>query len=385
MITKILFWSAIGFIAYTYFFFPLMTLLRGLFWRTPIQQAKITPSVSLIIAAYNEAQNIAAKIDNSLALDYPREKLEIVIASDGSTDGTDEIVRRYASQGIRLLSLPRRGKAPALNAAVAAANGEVLVFSDANSMYAPDAIQALVRPFADPEVGGVAGNQVYLKEKRHGAASAGEHSYWNYDRKLKQFQSEAGNTISATGAIYAIRRSLFQTVPSGVTDDFTISTGVIAQGMRLVFAADAVAYEPVAGTGSREFSRKVRVISRGLRAVLARHELLNPFSYGFYAIQLWSHKVLRRLVVFPLLVVLITSPLLWTQGMFYQAITVGQALFYGCGAVGFRFQSKKWGQIPIFAVPFFFCMVNAASLIATFNLLRGHRIEIWETKRQTAG
>src|SRR5690606_11676330 len=141
--------------------------------------------VSLIIAAYNEAQNIAAKIDNSLALDYPREKLEIVIASDGSTDGTDEIVRRYASQGIRLLSLPRRGKAPALNAAVAAANGEVLVVSDANSMYAPDAIQALVRPFADPEVGGVAGNQVYLKEQRHGAASAGEHSYWNYDRKLK--------------------------------------------------------------------------------------------------------------------------------------------------------------------------------------------------------
>lgn len=196
---EVIFWSALGIIVYTYGLFPLITLLRGFLWRTPYRSAEITPSVSLIIAAYNEAQSIGAKLDNVLALAYPRDKLEVIVASDGSTDGTDEIVRGYAAHGIRLLSLPRRGKAPALNAAVAAATGEILVFSDANSMYAPDAIRALVHPFADPTVGGVAGNQVYLKEKDSNRSGSGEQSYWNFDRKLKQFQSEAGNAISATG------------------------------------------------------------------------------------------------------------------------------------------------------------------------------------------
>lgn len=382
MIIKIIFWSAIGFIAYTYLFFPLMTLLRSIFWRIPIQQAKITPHVSLIIAAYNEAQSIAAKIDNSLALDYPREKLEIIIASDGSTDGTDEIVRSYANQGIRLLSLARRGKAPTLNAAVDTANGEILVFSDANSMYAPDAILSLVRPFADAQVGGVAGNQIYLKDEHNQTTSAGENGYWNFDRKLKKLQCEAGNTISATGAIYAIRRSLFQPIPNGVTDDFMISTGVIAQGSRLVFASDAVAYEPATKSSTREFGRKVRIMTRGLRAVLMRRELLNPFRYGYYAIQLLSHKILRRLVVFPLVVLLLLSPWLWSNGPLYQILILAQLIFYSCGALGMILRNTNLGKQRGFTVPFFFCMVNIAALIAVINILRGYQINLWEPQRE---
>ena len=231
-----LFWAAIALVLYTYLLFPLLLLLRGLIWRQRYHSAPITPSVSLIIAAYNEANNIGAKLDNALAMDYPRDRLEVLVASDGSNDGTNTIVQEYATRGVRLLALPRQGKAAALNTAVMQAQGEILVFSDANSMYVPDAIHALVRPFADPKVGGVAGNQCYRKKNDSGATNAGEHSYWNFDRKLKQLQSEAGNAISATGAIYAIRRSLFQPAPDGVTDDFTISTGVIAQGYRLVFA-----------------------------------------------------------------------------------------------------------------------------------------------------
>ncbi|MEZ4870521.1 MAG: glycosyltransferase family 2 protein [Caldilineaceae bacterium] len=381
---QVIFWSAVGLIVYTYILFPLLTLVRGLLWRTSVQSANITPRVSLIIAAYNEAKGIGAKLDNVLALTYPRTQLEVIVASDGSTDGTDDIVRTYAEHGIRLLSLPRAGKAPALNTAVAAASGEILVFSDANSIYAPDAIQALARPFADPQVGGVAGNQVYLKQKRGSGAGAGEHSYWNFDRKLKQLQSQAGNTISATGAIYAIRRSLFQPAPGGVTDDFTISTGVIAQGTRLVFAPDAIAYEPVAASGGKEFGRKVRIISRGLQAVLLRRELLNPFRYGFYALQLFSHKVLRRLVVIPLLLVLVTSPLLWQQGIFYQLVTVAQVLFYGCALLGFWLNETRWGRLKFFSLPYFFSAVNLAALMATVNLVRGHRIERWETQRQEA-
>jgi hypothetical protein len=175
---------------------------------------------------------------------------------------------------------------------------------------------------------------------------------------------------------------LFRGVPVGVTDDFATSTDVIVQGYRLVFAPDAVAYEPVAGTGGLEFGRKVRVITRGLRGVLVvRRELLNPFRYGFYAFQLFSHKVLRRLVVFPLLVLLLVSPLLWNQGLIYQAATIGQLVVYGCAALGLLLRNTSIGMLKIFTIPFFFCMVNIASLIAALNLIRGHRIDFWEPQR----
>jgi cellulose synthase/poly-beta-1,6-N-acetylglucosamine synthase-like glycosyltransferase len=378
-----LFWGATALIVYTYVVFPAVVFLRGRLVRRPYQTAEITPKVSMIIAAHNDARGIGAKLDNILSLDYPREELEVIIVSDGSNDGTETIVRGYADQGVRLLARPRQGKAPALNAAVAAASGEILVFSDANSMYAPDAIRALARPFADPEVGGVAGNQVYLPKPASAAeSSAGEHTYWNFDRKLKQSQSTAGNAISATGAIYAIRRALFQGVPLGVTDDFATSTSVIAQGYRLVFAPDAIAYEPAAQSSVVEFGRKTRVITRGLRGVLVRRELLNPFRYGFYALQLFSHKLLRRLVVFPLLALLLVSPLLWSRGWLYKLATLGQAAFYGFGLLGWLLGGTKIGRKKIFSIPFFFCMVNAASFIAALNVLRGKRIDFWEPQRQ---
>jgi cellulose synthase/poly-beta-1,6-N-acetylglucosamine synthase-like glycosyltransferase len=377
-----LFWSATALIVYTYVLFPLIVFIRGRLRPQPYQTADITPSISLIIAAHNEEQSIGAKLDNVLALDYPVDKLEVLIASDGSNDQTNAIVQSYAKHGVRLLDLPRQGKAPALNAAVAASTGEILVFSDANSMYAPDALRALARPFADPQVGGVAGNQVYLpKEADSAASSDGEQSYWSFDRKLKQSQSRAGNAISATGAIYAIRRSLFQGVPTGVTDDFATSTSVIQQGYRLVFAPDAVAYEPTAKSSGAEFGRKTRVITRGLRGVLVRRELLNPMKYGFYSLQLFSHKVLRRLVVFPLLVLALVSPFLWARSWLYKLATVGQALFYGLAFVGWRFGHTSLGRKKIFSLPFFFCMVNAASLVAALNILRGKRIDFWEPQR----
>ncbi|UCC53548.1 MAG: glycosyltransferase family 2 protein, partial [Anaerolineaceae bacterium] len=375
-----LFWGSVGLILYTYFLFPLLTFLRGKLRPQPYRCADITPAVSMIIAAYNEAESIGPKLDNILSLDYPRHRLEVIIASDGSADGTDDIVRGYGDQGVKLLSLPRQGKAPALNTAVAASTGEILVFSDANSMYAPDAIRALVRPFADPEVGGVAGNQSYLKGEQDGAA-AGEKSYWNFDRKLKESQSQAGNAISATGAIYAIRRSLFQSVPDGVTDDFVTSTRVILQGYRLVFAPDAIAYEPVAKSSGREFGRKERVITRGLGSVWVNRNLLNPFQYGFYAVQIFSHKVLRRLVVFPLILLLLVSPLLWWRGLIYKTATIVQFLFYSCALVGALFMQTQVGRSKVFSIPFFFSLVNLASLKAALNIMRGHRIDRWETKR----
>jgi len=382
-IVQISFWVTVAIILFTYVVFPAIVFVRGRVVRRPYRGADIAPAISMIIAAHNEAANIRPKLDNILSMDYPRDKLEVVIASDGSNDGTNEIVQQYAAQNVTLLALPRRGKAPALDAAVAASHGEILVFSDANSMYHPGALRALAYPFADPEVGGVAGNQVYLAKRTSALSGDGEQSYWSFDRKLKQSQSRSGNAISATGAIYAVRRSLFRGVPVGVTDDFAVSTDVIVQGYRLVFAPDAIAYEPVSGTGGVEFSRKVRVITRGLRGVLiVRRELLNPFNFGFYAFQLFMHKVMRRLVVFPLIVLLVLSPLLWNAGLIYQLATVAQILFYSCALLGLVLSNMKLGRLKPFTIAFFFCMVNAASLIAAVNLIRGRRIDFWEPQRQ---
>jgi len=379
-VLEILFWLAVLLIAYSYAGFPALTLLRGVLMRRPYQTGDITPSVTLIIAAHNEADVIEAKLQNVLSLDYPADCLNVVIASDGSTDGTNEIVQRYVGERVTLLALPRQGKAPALDAAVKAATGDILVFSDANSMYAPQAIREIVRPFADPSVGGVAGNQVYLDPER-GTGGDGEKMYWNFDRLLKEFQSRAGNVTSATGAIYAIRRELYQPVIGGVTDDFYISTGVIAQHRRLVFSADAIAYEAVAGETGKEFNRKVRITTRGLQAVLSRRELLNPFQHGFYSLQLLSHKVLRRLAVLPLIVVFVLSPLLWAKGWLYRLALLGQLAFYGLAALGALLENTRLGQKKPLAIPYYFCMVNAACLVAAANIVRGRRIERWDTER----
>jgi cellulose synthase/poly-beta-1,6-N-acetylglucosamine synthase-like glycosyltransferase len=384
MIAVILFWFALIFILYTYVGFPLGVVLRGLFRSFPYKKEELSnsPSVSLIIAAYNEAQSIGAKLHNILSLEYPRDCLEVIIASDGSTDGTTAIVEQYKEDRVKLLSLARVGKAGALNAAVNASRGEILVFSDANSMYMPDAVQELVRPFRDPKVGGVAGNQIYKTAVSGGASIDGERAYWNFDRMLKQFQSKSGNTLAATGAIYAIRRSLFRPIPDGVSDDLFTSTGVIAQGYRLVFAPEAIAYEPVAATSKAEFGRKVRVIIRSWKAFMFRRDLLNPFRYKFYAVQLFSHKIMRYLVVFPLLMLFLVSPFLWKSGFLYQMATIGQVVFYGCALSGWLLKGTRFGRKKMLTIPFYFCMVNAAALVAIINVWRGHQIKHWEPQRQ---
>jgi cellulose synthase/poly-beta-1,6-N-acetylglucosamine synthase-like glycosyltransferase len=358
-----------------------MTWLRGAMFPRAFRTAGIFPEVSVLIAAHNEERSIGDKVSNMLALDYPADRLQIVVVSDGSTDRTMEILRTFNTPRVISLDLPRGGKAAALNSGVRHCTGEVLVFSDANSVFDQNALRALVAPFADASVGGVAGDQRYLKGGSRSAADAGERSYWNFDRLMKVWQSRAGNVTSATGAIYAIRRSLFRTVPEGVTDDFATSTQVIAQGYRLVFAPDAAAYEPVASSSGVEFGRKVRIITRGLRGVLQMRRLLNPLRHGFYSIQLFSHKVLRRQMVFPLLLMLITSILLARTSPVYLLAAIGQVSFYGVAAVGCVFNGTKIGRRKLISIPFFFCLVNFACVIATIHSLTGRRVVVWNPQR----
>jgi cellulose synthase/poly-beta-1,6-N-acetylglucosamine synthase-like glycosyltransferase len=387
VIAELVFWGAVGLAAWTYVLFPACLWLRARLAPRPFRSADATPPVSLVVCAYNEAGSIGARLENALALDYPADRLEVIVASDGSTDGTDAIVRAFAPRGVRLLSLPRQGKIPALNTAAAAATGAVLVFSDANSQTERGALRALLRPFADPGVGGVAGDQRYLRPGRRADGAEGERAYWDLDRRLKRWQSAAGSVTSATGAIHAVRRELFRAVPPGVTDDFWISTNVVAQGRRLVFAEDAVAWEPAAAASGSEFRRKVRVMTRGLRGVVLMRELLDPFRHGLYAMQLFSHKVLRRLAVLPLAAILLATPWLWSSGPFYRAAALAQAAFYAAAALGALVPAgslrRAWLRRPakLLALPAFFCMANAAAGLAALNVLRGHRIDSWEPQR----
>ena len=378
------FWAAVASVVVTYVVMPLLVLLRGRLVRRPVMAGDVTPSVSVVIAAYNEEASIGSKIANVLASDYPSSRLELIVASDGSADRTVEVAVAAAAAGgerVTVLDLPRLGKADALNAAVERATGEIVVFSDANSMLAPDALREIVRPFADPVVGGVAGDQRYDA----GNDAAGERAYWDLDRALKIAESRAGNTISATGALYAIRRELFTPVIVGVTDDFYVSTGVIVSGRRLVFAPDAAAYEPPAASTGVEFNRKVRIMTRGLRGVVRRRELLDPRRTGFYAVQLLWHKVLRRLVAVPLVVIAVTAPVLARRGRFYLLATIAQAAFYVTAGAGIRRAQRPATSTldKLVALPAYFCMVNAAALKASWNVVTGRRVDRWETVRST--
>ncbi len=384
-LSLIAFWGSLALLAYVYAGFPLLVALVGWLFPRKVRKQDVTPPVSLIIAAYNEEDAIAGRLENALELDYPRAQLQIIVASDGSADATERIVEGFASRGVRLLPLPRRGKIHALAESVRHATGEILVFSDANTIYDRKALRALVRSFADPDVGGVAGHTSYALRRGAESSSEGENLYWNYDTWLKQMESLTGSVISAHGGMYAIRREFFPPVTdAAVTDDFAISTAVIEGGRRLVFESEARGWEGTVDEAHREFSRRVRLMTRGFRSVLLRRRLLNPFRTGFYALVLFTHKVLRRLMA-PVLLALFAASLLLsaTRGL-YALAAAAQLLFYGFACAGFLSKKSPRGHAKILYVPFFYCLANLASLVAFVRFVRGRRVERWEPQRHAS-
>jgi cellulose synthase/poly-beta-1,6-N-acetylglucosamine synthase-like glycosyltransferase len=380
-VAEIAFWIAVLTVLYAYAGFPVFLGLLALVRHRPVPRRPDRPTVSVIIAAYNEEDSIAARIHNALSVDYPHEDLEIIVVSDGSEDATERIVESIGDRRVRLLSVPRRGKIYALNDAVAIAAGEILVFSDANTMFAPDAVRKLVRNFATAEIGGVAGRKIYSPARDGDSCTGGERAYWSYDTILKQLETRIGSTVSADGAIYAIRRDHYRPLTdAAVTDDFAISTAVIEQGARLVFDPEAIAYEATVPTSGQEFRRKVRLMTRGLRSVLLRRRLLNPFAYGVYSIVLFSHKVLRRLVPL-LLICLLLSSAMAAREPFYLAAVAMQVLFYALALAGMLLRRTRIGHARFLSLPFYYCLANLSALIALGRVLSGHRVERWQPQR----
>ena len=382
--TRVVFWGSVAALVYSYLVYPVVVLVRGFFSPKPYRSADITPSLTVVVAAHNEAGRIGPKLRSIGDQDYPHERVTVVVASDGSDDGTPAVIAALGMPNVRVLDLPRAGKAEALRAAVAVADGEILVFSDANSVFARDTLRQLVRAFDDPEVGGVAGNQVYTQGTGQDAIVVGEQSYWNFDRTMKTAQSRAGHVIQTTGALYAIRRSLFRPIPAGVNDDFYLSLAVIDSGYRLVFEPSAVAYESVAQSRTLEYGRRVRIMTRGLRCVAAIPRVLDPRRTGFYSLQVFSHKVLMRVMALPLAAAAATSVVLFPQAAVYRLAAGVQLAFYALAAAGLALAGRPVGHRRLLALPAYFCMIQLASLHATWNLLTGRTYERWNPGRDTA-
>jgi Glycosyl transferase family 2 len=373
-----LFWGSAATILYTYAGYPLSVLVRGTLRPREVLTDDATPAVSLVIAAYNEVEVITSNLESAFGLDYPADRLQIIVASDGSDDGTNELLRAWDDPRLVVLELPRGGKNAALNAAVPHATGEIIAFTDADTVIEPGGLRALVAPFADPSVGAVSGDYRYPQDIED---AAGERAYWSFDRRMKRLQSLAGTMISATGAFYAIRRELFRPVPPGVSDDFFISVGAVEGGQRIVFAPDAVVTGPVTVSDDAEFQRKVRVIARGLLGVREVLGLLDPVRHGFYALQLGSQKVVRRLVGVPLLVAALTAPRLVRRGPLYQLAVAAQAGLHGLALAGFLLRRSSRGRARPLALPFYLDMVNVAGIVAAWQVLTGGGGDTWTTER----
>lgn len=382
MTAELILFGALGLVVYVYAGYPLLVRMRGHLGGRATKAGEIAPHVSIIIAAHNEAAVIAAKLENTLVLDYPPEQREILVASDGSTDDTDVIVARYVPQGVRLLRLPRCGKMRAIERAARAAQGEILVLTDANIQVEPQALRALVAHFEDQEVGGVCG----CKKVRHAAGTAavqGESLYWRYEQFLKRWESRAGSTLAADGSLYAIRRQLFQAPEDPAqADDFTLSARIPLRGYRLVFEPRAVAWEAAPVSARQEFWRKVRVANHSLRAIGELRAALNPWRTGFYAVQMWSHKLLRYFLPVPLALALAASAALDGASPWYGFLFAAHLVFYSFALIGATQGNRRWGRHPVFHGPFYFCLAHSAAFLGALSLLQGHRTAAWEQHRE---
>jgi cellulose synthase/poly-beta-1,6-N-acetylglucosamine synthase-like glycosyltransferase len=373
----------LGLTTYAYAGYPIVLWIVGRFRNRPVRKGDVTPTVAVIIAAYNEERIIARKLRSVLEQDYPRAALSVLVASDGSSDATNRIVAELAERDdrLRLLALPRGGKAATLNAAAAEARGEIFIFTDANAMFAPGALRALLRNFADSDVGGVSANE-RRDDTDANSVGLGERVYWEYDKWLKSAESRVGSMVSASGSCYAIRSALFRPITDpAATDDFTISTQVVRAGLRLVFEPEAVTLEPPPATGEIEFNRKVRIVTRGLRSVYGIRELLLPWRGGFYALQVWSHKIVRRLVpffaigIFALTLSLVRRP-------FERLLVAGQVALYGLAAVGWAGRGRPWGRNKLLYIPYYFCLSNIAAMLGVLQFVRQRKLSVWTPRRE---
>jgi cellulose synthase/poly-beta-1,6-N-acetylglucosamine synthase-like glycosyltransferase len=371
-------WVALVLIAYVYLGYPAVLLLLSR-WRkvqSPLRRDDIEPTVSLIIAAHNEEQVIAQKLENSLALNYPKDKLEIIIVSDGSSDETAGIAQKYRSRGVRLVELLQNlGKASAQNEAVKLASGDILLFTDANVTLGRDSIRRVVRHFQDSTVGCVVGRVTYINEEETGI-SEGEGFYWRYELFLRRKESQLENLVAGSGPIFAVKRMLFEPLDPAISEDFFLPMKAAIKGYRTVYEPEAVSSERLFQVSPHDmFKTRVRTITLDTRSVFLCRAILNPFRYPLYAWGLISHKLLRWLIPY-FLIVLFAVNLLLSGHPFYNLALALQIVFYVLALAGYLWQRKS-NPPRILSIPFSFCLVNLAALVGVVYFVMGKKAGSW--------
>ncbi|MEW6329956.1 MAG: glycosyltransferase family 2 protein [Pseudomonadota bacterium] len=366
--------TCIAVAVYHYLVYPLAVMVGSKLTANDAPAADYEPSVSFVIAAYNEAKVIRQKLVNTLALDYPREKLEIIVVADGSSDATPAIVAEFADRNVICLFDPeRRGKSHALNRAVAASRGEVTVLSDANNEFSRDALRWLVRTLSRPLAGGVSGAKRII-ENRERAASIGDSLYWRYESMIKLAESRLGGTVAADGEIFAIRRELYRPIPPEViNDDAFLTMAVVLQGYRVGYEPRATATEEASISIAEDFRVKVRMVAGGYQ-FLVLHGLALAGT-GWFAFKFVSHKILRWLMPLFLITLLLIS-VLRAGELPYALLLLAQGLFYGLAALGGLMPAARQASRLVY-VPFYFTTMNLAAFAGLVKFLRGRQNVLW--------
>ncbi len=368
---KLIFWFSFFIIFYAYFGYLLMLLLLSFFKKRKFSKKPFEPTVSLIIPVHNGERMISDKLKNTLSLEYPRVKLEIIVSSDGSTDQTNPIIRRFEDQEIKLVALPQRqGKAAALNKGLEVSKGEIIVFSDVSIMLEKDSLRQIVQNFASDQIGCVSGEDHII------STDGGEGLYGKYELFLRRLESSLSSIVGASGCFYAQRRDLIDPFPVGMAPDFFSVLNVIKKGYLAISDQEAKGVMSSISTAGEEFPRKIRTILRGMTTLFHQRALLNPFRYPFFSFQLLSHKVIRWSVPFFMVIMFVTNLFLMKE-WFYSLLLMLQIVFYGLAVFGLLW-SEGIHVSRVFRFPSYFFLSNMATLFAWIKYFLGERQEIWK-------
>jgi len=384
---QFIFLNSLFLILYCYFGYPLLVYFFALILRQRIDKSPIEPTVSIIISAYNEEDCIEDKIKNLLSLDYPISKMEIIIGSDGSTDKTNDLVQPFSSAILSFYAYSqRRGKMATINDLVAKAKNEILVFTDARQSFERNAIRELVANFHDKNIGCVSGELQFKPLTVTGRTAEGINLYWKYEKFLRACESQIHSMLGASGAIYAIRRSLFTPIPQNIIlDDMFVPLKIIQKGYRAVFDPKAQAYDVAANDSQEEYRRKVRTIYGNYQIFSLFGNLFNPFNSPV-AMQLFSHKFLRVIAPFLLILMLIINFYLVNILFFYKIVMVSQVVFYLLAILGMMTKHTKYGLLRLVSkfcyIPYVFCLLNFSALIGFLRFVKHEQPVTWEKARR---
>ncbi len=365
------FWLSLLEVFYAYFGYPVSLILIKAVRQKEVQRGHNKASVTLIITAFNEEKRIREKLENSLTLEYPKNKLQIMVASDGSTDATNEIVRSYADKGVELLKVVKRGgKENAQKEAVGHATGDVIVFSDVATILEPQGLREIVSNFADPSVGCVSSEDRLIGQD---GKPSGEGFYVRYEMWLRRLESQVNSLVGLSGSFFAARKEVCQDFSGDVQSDFRTLLSSMKLGLRGVSDPKAIGSYLNIADEKREFERKIRTVLRGLTVFLKHLEFLNIFQYGLFSYQLFCHKLLRWLVPFFIVAALIINVILASSSSFFLILLFGHLAFYVIGLYGWFTQSLN----GILKIPMFFIVVNAAIAVAWWQYMTGKRVILW--------